>query len=104
MERSESPNPAAEIDHHRQLVIKSLVTQTIEVALAHGVIARNEKHRDEVERYDQSVNIDHARLTLWPSRIPKTHYTGLLQIQTDFNLLLDKISQNKSFLLNSLQQ
>ena len=100
MERDESRGSAAEIDHHRQLVIKSLVTQTVEVALAHGVIARNEK-QDEAEG---SVSIDHARLTLWPSRIPKTHYTNLLQIQADFNLLLDKISQNKSFLLDSLQQ
>ena len=102
MERDESRGSAAEIDHHRQLVIKSLVTQTVEVALVHGVIARNEK-QGEAES-SVSINIDHLRLTLWPSRIPKTHYTNLLQIQADFNLLLDKISQNKSFLLDSLQQ
>jgi len=80
--------------------IKPLVTQAIEVALAHGVIKRSSK-QDET---DTAVSVDHARFTLWPSRIPRTHYDSLLETQTDFNLLLDKMSQNKSFMLDSLRQ
>ena len=101
MECCKSRNPVSEIDYRRQLNIKSLVTQTVEVALAHGVISRSKK---QDEAAGSSVSIDHVRFTLWPSRIPKTRYTNLLQIQTDFNLLLDKISQNKAFLLDSLRQ
>ena len=81
--------------------IKTLVTQAIEVALTRGVIKRSSNKQDEA---NTAVNVDHARLTLWPSRIPRTHYDCLLQTQTDFNLLLDKMSQNKSFVLDSLQQ
>ena len=73
--------------------IRPLVTQAVDIAFTRGVIMRG-----------NNDHIDHARFTLWPSSFPKTHYDSLLQTQTDFNLLLDKMSQNKSFLLDALQQ
>ena len=82
--------------------IRSLSTQAVEVALTRGVIMRG-KNQGKAAEYDR-LNIDHARFTLWPSGFPKTRYTSLLQTQMDFNLLLDKMSQNKLFLLDSLQQ
>ena len=86
--------------------IKPLVTQAVEVALARGVIKRSSKQDkdDNSDRGRKDIDVDHARFTLWPSRIPKTYYSSLLCLQADFNLLLDKMSQNKSFLLDSLQQ
>ena len=77
----------------------ALVTQVVEVALARGVIQSSDK-----ENTNNAISIDHARFTLWPSRFPRIHYNCLLQIQKDFNLLLDKMSQDKSFLLESLSQ
>ena len=89
------------VDNH-QLDVKPLVTQAVEVAIARGVIFRDCK---QDKGGGSGMNkVEHARFTLWPSRVPKTHYASLLQTQTDFNLLLDKMSQDKSFLLDSLQQ
>ena len=101
---------AVEIDRDHQSttedeLLRSLASQAVEVALTRGVILRGSNVQGKTaECHGGALNIDHARFTLWPSRFPKTHYANLLQTQTDFNLLLDKMSQNKSFLLDALQQ
>ena len=92
--------PEAEIGQDE---IRPLITQAFEVALTRGVIMRG-KNQGEASTEYGGLNVDHARFTLWPSGFPKTHYTSLLQAQMDFNLLLDKMSRSKTFLLDSLQQ
>ena len=100
MDQTSGCNCVENSQHQVNKDIDYLVVPAIEVALAHGVIKRSSKQ----DKARNPINVDHARFTLWPLRIPKTHYNILIQTQTDFNLLLDKMSQNKSFLLDSLQQ
>ena len=42
--------------------------------------------------------------TLWPSRFPKKQFNLIMELQPDYNILIDKISQNSELLMNSLQK
>lgn len=56
------------VDNH-QLDVKPLVTQAVEVAIARGVIFRDCK---QDKGGGSGMNkVEHARFTLWPSRVPR---------------------------------
>ena len=73
---------------------KVLVTQAVEFAYVLGVVKRSYDHMEP----------DVVKITLWPTIFPKCQFNTLLRVQPDFNLLIDKISQNKPFLLTSLEK
>ncbi|KAI7793988.1 glutathione synthetase [Triplophysa rosa] len=65
-------------------------------AFLHGVLMRTKEtpNSPEVASY--------APFTLFPTRVPSAVFTQVLTVQTHFNRLVDRVSQNPSFLEESL--
>ena len=70
-------------------------------ALEYGVILK--KETSEETSYVQQKAMQLFPITLWPSVYPKKHYEFLLQVQMDYNLLVDKLSGDV-LLMGSLQR
>jgi len=75
--------------------LEGLVLEAKTHAIENGVLKKSSKP----ERM-----VDIIQFTLWPTQFPKKQFDFLTELQTDFNLLIDGISQNKRLLLDSLQQ
>ena len=73
-----------------------------------GLVLEAKNHAIENGVLKKSINqermVDLIPFTLWPTQFPKKQFDFLTQLQTDFNLLIDGISQSKRLLLDSLQQ
>ncbi|XP_065899343.1 glutathione synthetase-like [Dysidea avara] len=70
-------------------------------AVEYGVILKKETS-EETSTVQQKV-MQLFPITLWPSVFPKKHYKFLLQVQMDYNLLVDKLSGDV-LLMGSLQR
>ncbi|XP_065896139.1 glutathione synthetase-like isoform X2 [Dysidea avara] len=71
-------------------------------AVEYGVILRKKETSEETS-YVQQKAMQLFPITLWPSVYPKKHYEFLLQVQMDYNLLVDKLSSDV-LLMESLQR
>ena len=78
-----------------ETIVTSLALDGEDHAIQYGVV----KLRPDPEKPMEIVP-----LTLWPSRFPKRQFDFIIQLQEDYNLLIHKISQDREFLMDSLQQ
>ncbi|XP_071394967.1 glutathione synthetase-like isoform X2 [Centroberyx affinis] len=76
--------------------LKDLATEAKEFALQHGVLFRTN------ETPNSSEVATYAPFTLFPSPVPKAVFHQALAVQTHFNTLVDKISQDPGFLEEAL--
>ncbi|XP_071394980.1 glutathione synthetase-like [Centroberyx affinis] len=76
--------------------LKALANEAKEFALQHGVVMRT------VETPDSSEVVTYAPFTLFPTPVPKAVFHQALAVQTHFNTLVDKISQDPGFLEEAL--
>ena len=74
---------------------ESLVSEARGLAFQNGLLRKSAKQGTEVQIIP---------FTLWPSRLQRNQLDFLLKLQKDYNSLVDTISQNKNFLLASLQK
>uniref|UniRef100_A0A667XD17 Glutathione synthetase n=1 Tax=Myripristis murdjan TaxID=586833 RepID=A0A667XD17_9TELE len=77
-------------------LIKELADVAKDAALIHGVVMRIK------ETPNSSELVTYAPFTLFPSPVPKAVFHQALAVQTHFNLLVDKISQDSGFLEEAL--
>jgi hypothetical protein len=88
------------IEEQRPIIIlKNIETinkEAIEWCFAHGLIMYHEKSFEELPR------VVSAPISLFPSPFPRRWYNWAVNIQPLFNILVDKISQDETFLISSL--
>ncbi|XP_023654508.1 glutathione synthetase [Paramormyrops kingsleyae] len=77
-------------------LIRSLIEVAKDTALLHGVLMRT----TESPNFPEVVT--HAPFTLFPSPVPKGLFEQALKVQTLFNQLVDRISQDPCFLEEAL--
>ncbi|XP_071394968.1 glutathione synthetase-like [Centroberyx affinis] len=77
-------------------LIKDLADVAKDAALLHGVLMRIK------ETPNSSEVVTYASFTLFPSPVPKAVFHQALAVQTHFNTLVDKISQDPGFLEEAL--
>ncbi|XP_063816209.1 glutathione synthetase [Pseudophryne corroboree] len=77
-------------------LLEEIVPIAIDAALLHGVIMRTK------ETPNSSDVVNFAPFTLLPSPVPRALFDQAKSVQEDFNLLVDRISQNPSFLEQTL--
>uniref|UniRef100_A0A6Q2XST7 Glutathione synthetase n=1 Tax=Esox lucius TaxID=8010 RepID=A0A6Q2XST7_ESOLU len=77
-------------------LIKVLVDVAKDSALLNGVLMRTK------ETPNSSEVVTYAPFTLFPSPVPKAIFHQALTVQTHFNRLVDKISQDSNFLEEAL--
>ncbi|KAL1021173.1 hypothetical protein UPYG_G00009750 [Umbra pygmaea] len=77
-------------------LIKDLVDVAKDSALLNGVLMRTK------ETPNSSEVVTYAPFTLFPSPVPKDVFHQALKVQTNFNRLVDRISQDSSFLEEAL--
>ncbi|KAG9332589.1 hypothetical protein JZ751_014687 [Albula glossodonta] len=77
-------------------LIKDLEVVAKDIALLKGVLMRTK------ETPNSSEVVTYAPFTLFPSPVPRVLYNQALAVQTHFNLLVDKISQDSKFLHETL--
>nr|XP_029520362.1 glutathione synthetase [Oncorhynchus nerka] len=77
-------------------LIKDLVDVAKDSALLNGVLMRTK------ETPNSSEVVTYAPFTLFPSPVPKDTFYQALAVQTHYNRLVDKISQDSSFLEEAL--
>uniref|UniRef100_A0A8C5PSA4 Glutathione synthetase n=1 Tax=Leptobrachium leishanense TaxID=445787 RepID=A0A8C5PSA4_9ANUR len=73
-------------------LLEEISTVAVDKALLMGVIMRTK------ENPNSSDVVSFAPITLLPSPVPRTLFEQAQSVQEDFNLLVDRISQNPSFL------
>ena len=76
--------------------VASLVEQARDWAVANGILMIP---KDSPGRY-----MAHATFTLFPSFLPRKLFKQGLDVQRDFNLLIDKVSKDHEFLQCSLER
>ncbi|XP_050926995.1 glutathione synthetase isoform X2 [Lates calcarifer] len=76
--------------------LHSLVDEAKDLALLHGIVFRTH------ETPNSSEAVTYAPFTLFPSPVPKAVFLQALAVQTHFNTLVDKISQDPDFLEEAL--
>ncbi|XP_075033575.1 glutathione synthetase [Mixophyes fleayi] len=77
-------------------LLEEIAPIAMDSALLHGVIMRIK------ENPNSSDMVNFAPFTLLPSPVPRTLFEQAKSVQEDFNLLVDRISQNPSFLEQTL--
>ncbi|XP_014845584.1 PREDICTED: glutathione synthetase-like isoform X2 [Poecilia mexicana] len=77
-------------------LIKELAEVAKDAALLQGVLMRTK------ESPNSSELVTYAPFTLFPSPVPKSVFLQALSVQTHFNTLVDKISQDIDFLQEAL--
>lgn len=91
--------PCALDSNHRKMSIESeiesLVAEAKDLGFQNGILRKSTKRDGEIEMIS---------FTLWPSQLQRSHLDFLLQLQKDYNSLIDVISRNKNLLLDSLQK
>lgn len=76
--------------------LDSLVERARDWAVANGILM--------IAKDSPSFHFfGHAPFTLFASPFPKTLFVQGLEVQRDFNLLVDKVSKDQEFLRSSLQ-
>ncbi|XP_072553580.1 glutathione synthetase [Salminus brasiliensis] len=79
-----------------EALIKRLEEVAKDTALLHGVLMRTRDKPNSPEV------VSYAPFTLFPSPVPKALFHQALEVQTHFNRLVDRISQNPLFLEEAL--
>lgn len=77
-------------------LIEHLQDIAIDSALLHGVLMRTKETPNSPEV------VSYAPFTMFPTRVPGAVFTQALMVQTHFNRLVDRVSQNPTFLEESL--
>lgn len=77
-------------------LIKDLADVAKDAALLHGVLMRIQ------EAPNSSEVVSYAPFTLFPTPVPKDVFLQALAVQTHYNTLVDKISQDPDFLQEAL--
>ncbi|MEQ2223078.1 hypothetical protein ILYODFUR_033063 [Ilyodon furcidens] len=77
-------------------LIKELADVAKDEALLQGVLMRTK------ETPNSSELVTYAPFTLFPSPVPKSVFLQALAVQTHFNTMVDKISQDTDFLQEAL--
>ncbi|KAG5838383.1 glutathione synthetase isoform X1 [Anguilla anguilla] len=77
-------------------LIRDLEAVAKDTALLHGVLMRTK------ESPNSSEVVSYAPITLFPSPLPKVLFDQGIAVQTHFNRLVDKISQDSKFLQEAL--
>lgn len=77
-------------------MVTDLAKEAKDVALLHGIIMRTK------EDSKSSELVTYAPFTLFPTPVPKAVFQQALDVQTHYNILVDKISQNADFLAEAL--
>ncbi|XP_048406553.1 glutathione synthetase [Stegostoma tigrinum] len=90
-----TPVAADEVLHNSSL-IQQLTMAAKDAALLHGVLMRTK------EEPSSSETTSYAPFSLFPSPVPKKLFTQACEVQQDFNLLVDRISQDSEFLTKVL--
>ena len=72
----------------------SLVSEARDFAFQNGLVKRTK----------QDTEVQIISFTLWPSRFQRSSLEFLLQLQKDYNVLIDTISRNKNLLQASLHK
>lgn len=78
-------------------LVKELAEVAKDAALLHGVQMRIQ------ETPNSSELVTYAPFTLFPSPVPKAVFHQALEVQTHYNTLVDRISQNSDFLREALE-
>ena len=76
-----------------QREVDFLVSEARDYCLTNGMIYKN-----------NNANIEHTPFTLFPSPFPRKLFTAAREVQTDFNLLVHKVSQDYEFTKNALSR
>ncbi|KAM7410832.1 hypothetical protein PAMA_021001 [Pampus argenteus] len=76
--------------------LNDLVDEAKNLAFQHGLVMRTH------ETPNSSEVVTHVPFTLFPSPVPKAAFLQALAVQTHFNTLVDKISQDQDFLEETL--
>ncbi|XP_062316341.1 glutathione synthetase [Osmerus eperlanus] len=77
-------------------LVQDLADVAKDSALLHGVLMRTE------ETPNSSELVSYAPFTLFPSAVPRAVFEQAVEVQTHYNLLVDRISQNQAFLEQAL--
>ncbi|KAJ8257846.1 hypothetical protein GJAV_G00190370 [Gymnothorax javanicus] len=77
-------------------LIRDLEAVAKDAALLHGVLMRTK------ETPNSSEVVSYAPFTLFPSPLPKVLFDQAIAVQTHFNRLVDKVSQDSKFLQEAL--
>lgn len=77
-------------------MVTDLAKEAKDVALLHGIIMRTKEDSNSAEL------VTYAPFTLFPTPVPKAVFQQALDVQTHYNILVDKISQNADFLGEAL--
>ncbi|XP_007906850.1 glutathione synthetase isoform X2 [Callorhinchus milii] len=78
-------------------LIQGLMVAAKDAALYHGVLMRT------VEDPNSSEMINYAPFSLFPSPVPENLFKEAMDVQKDFNLLIDRVSQDQEFLTKALE-
>ncbi|MGH0124492.1 UNVERIFIED_CONTAM: hypothetical protein FKN15_077177 [Acipenser sinensis] len=79
-----------------EALLKDLVSVAKDAALLQGVLMRTK------EEPNASEVVSYAPFTMFPSPVPRPLFEQAKQVQRDFNLLVDRISQDTEFLEQAL--
>ncbi|XP_067904711.1 glutathione synthetase isoform X2 [Heterodontus francisci] len=90
------PPVAADEVLNNNSLIQQLTTSAKDAALLHGVLMRTK------EEPASSETTSYAPFSLFPSPVPKKLFMQAFEVQQDFNILVDKISQDSEFLTKAL--
>ncbi|KAL5017552.1 hypothetical protein ScPMuIL_007141 [Solemya velum] len=78
-------------------LLEDIIDRAKDWAWLHGIVMRT------AELPGSSEVMNHAPFTLFPSIVPQQLFHSILSTQTDFNLLMHKVSHDHEFLCNCLK-
>ncbi|GCB65671.1 hypothetical protein scyTo_0013487 [Scyliorhinus torazame] len=81
---------------HNSGLIQQLAVAAKDAALLRGVLMRTKEDPSSTE------STSYAPFSLFPSPVPKKLFTEAYEVQQDFNMLVDRISQDSEFLTKAL--
>ncbi|XP_078092979.1 glutathione synthetase [Mustelus asterias] len=90
------PPVAADDVLHNNSLIQQLAVAAKDAALLRGVLMRTKEDPSSTE------STSYAPFSLFPSPVPKKLFTQAHEVQQDFNMLVDRISQDSEFLTKAL--
>ncbi|XP_038659610.1 glutathione synthetase [Scyliorhinus canicula] len=90
------PPVAADDVLHNSGLIQQLALVAKDAALLRGVLMRTKEDPSSTE------STSYAPFSLFPSPVPKKLFTEAHEVQQDFNMLVDRISQDSEFLTKAL--
>ncbi|XP_078411004.1 glutathione synthetase isoform X2 [Cetorhinus maximus] len=90
------PPVAADDVLHNSSLIQQLTVAAKDAALLRGVLMRTKEDPSSTE------STSYAPFSLFPSPVPKKLFAQAHEVQQDFNMLVDRISQDSKFLTKAL--